>query len=67
MKPKIRSVMLIREHLKLILNLVEALNVGFGDFIVAWISDWGLLEALPTNSALENMEMSSYVVNNNYL
>lgn len=30
-------------------------------------SDWGLLEALPTKSALENIETCSYIVNNNYL
>lgn len=59
--------MLIGERFKLILNLVEALNVGFSDFIVAWVCDWGLLQALPSSSALENIEMCSYVVNNNYL
>lgn len=59
--------MLIGERFKLILNLVEALNVGFSDFIVAWVCDWGLLQALLSSSALENIEMCSYVVNNNYL
>lgn len=59
--------MLIGEYFKLILNLVEALYMEFGDSIVAWICDWGLLEALPTNCALENIEMCSCIVNSSYL